>query len=70
MRLRGNLQGRCGKKHVSCILTVKSGMPHFETMLLRSMIIWLLSTAYAICCTPNTSLQEQKHNQRTWNGAC
>jgi hypothetical protein len=45
-------------KHAA--LTSNSGMPHFETMLLRSMIIWLLSTAYAICCTPNTSLQQQK----------
>jgi hypothetical protein len=44
---------------VCCQLTVNSGMPHFETMLLRSMIIWLLSTAYDICCTPNTSLQAQ-----------
>jgi hypothetical protein len=44
---------------LSCALTENSGMPHFDTMLLRSMIIWLLSTAYAICCTPNTSLQAQ-----------
>jgi hypothetical protein len=45
-------------KHAA--LTSNSGMPHFETMLLRSMIIWLLSTAYAICCTPKTSLQQQQ----------